>query len=136
MKRILVAVVSAAFTLLPVAASADIQNLTIDSQVEFIDGNTVRVTGTITCDAGDNFRVGIPTGGLTTNLGTTSRRAGPVNGNCTGSAQTWRLLVQRAAGPAFQPGTTGEVTATAQTGTPGDTGPNDTEQATQAVTID
>ena len=136
MKRVFLMALAAVGALVPTAAIADVQALTIDSQVDFIDGNSVRVSGTITCDVGDRFRVGIPTGGLTTNAGTTNQRSGPDTGNCTGSSQTWRVVVMRDSGPAYAPGQTGTVQARAQSGTPGDADPNDTEVVTsQAITI-
>jgi hypothetical protein len=136
MKRILVLVLTAVCVLLPVAANADVQVLTVDSDIDFIDGNSVRVSGTITCDAGDRFRVGVPTGGLTTNAGTTNKRSGPDTGNCTGSSQTWRVVVVRDSGAAYAPGQTGTVQVRAQSGTPGGTEANDTEVVvSQAITI-
>jgi hypothetical protein len=135
MKRLLVMALTAACVLVPTAAVADIQSLTIDPDVEFIDGNRVRVSGTITCDAGDRFRVGVPTGALDTNAGTINKRSGPDTGNCTGSAQAWRIIVNRKRGPAYAPGQTGTVKVRAQTGTPGGPEPNDRAQTTQAITI-
>ena len=136
MKRLVVLALSAVCALLPAAANADVQALTVDSQVQFIDGDSVRVTGTITCDVGDRFRVGVPAGGLTTNAGTTNRRGGPDTDNCTGSPQTWRVVVTRDAGPAYAPGQTGTVSVRAQSGTPGGSEPNDTEVVvSQAITI-
>jgi len=136
MKRLLVLALTAVCVLLPVAANADVQDLTVDSDVDFIDGDNVRVTGTITCDVGDRFRVGVPAGGLTTNAGTTNKRSGPDTGNCTGSSQTWAVVVTRDAGAAYAPGQTGTVQARAQSGTPGDSEPNDTEVVvSQAITI-
>jgi hypothetical protein len=136
MKRLLVVAVTGVIALAPAAAMADVQALTVDSNVQFIDGDRVRVSGTITCDVGERFRVGVPAGGLTTNAGTTNRRSGPDTGNCTGAPQTWRVVVQRDSGPSYAPGQTGTVQARAQSGVPGDTEPNDTETVTnQPITI-
>lgn len=125
----------AVFALAPATASASVQNLTIDRDVQLISGNRVRVSGTIKCTPGDKFRVGVNQ--LVTNGGDTeSRRGGPDNGNCTGSPQNWRVTVERKSGPAFEAGTRGQVQVSAQTGTPGDSGPNDRESETRRVNID
>lgn len=133
MKRILLASLIVACALIPATANADVQDLTIDPTVQIIDGDSVRISGTITCDVGDRYRVG--TQSFTTSSGTNARRGPFVGDACTGSSQIWHVVAERATGPAFAPGDTATVTALGQTGTPGDSSPNDSVQVSQAVTL-
>ena len=133
MKRILLAALTVACTLIPATANADVQELTIDAQVQIIDGDSVRISGTITCDIGERYRVG--TQSFTTSSGTQARRGPFVADACTGSPQIWRTVAERATDPAFAPGDTATITALGQTGAPGDNSPNDSLQVSQEVTL-
>jgi len=133
MKRIVLVALSVACVLLPATANAAVQELTIDPQVLIIDGDSVRISGTITCDAGDRYRVG--TQSFTTSTGTQARRGPFVGGDCSGSPQIWHVVAERSTGPAFEAGATATVTALGQTGTPGDNSPNHSVQVSQEVTL-
>jgi hypothetical protein len=73
------------------------------------DGNVARVTGTITCDEGNRYRIGVR---LT--QGEADGR-GIATGNCTGDPQSFRVIVRASSGPRFQDGTA-QANAVAQIG--------------------
>ena len=78
------------------------------------DGDVARVTGTITCQAGDRYRMRL----ILTQDGTDGRAL--INGNCTGEPQRFRAIIQVRSGPGFEDGTA-QARATGQVGDP-DTG--------------
>jgi hypothetical protein len=73
------------------------------------DGTRARVTGTITCDEGNRYRIGVRL--------TQGEAAGQgiATGNCTGDPQSFRVIVRASAGPRFQDGTA-QANAVAQIG--------------------
>lgn len=112
-------------------AHAHIQSLTIDSQA-FVspDGNTVEVTGSLTCTLGERYRLRVDvTQG-------TSKAQGFDRGDCTGAAQSFTVHAIRYTQPPFSPnGGTGCVRA--QTGVEGGTGPHATSaQVCTTLTMD
>lgn len=70
-----------------------------------------RLTGTITCDEENRFRIRV----MVTQGD--ARGEGIVNGNCTGESQRFRVIVRARPGPALQEGTA-QVRAMAQIGDP------------------
>ena len=76
------------------------------------DGRLVRVTGTITCDEGNRFRIRV-----TVTQGEATGQA-IVTGNCRGEGGRFRVIIERSrSGPAFEEGTA-QVRAVAQIGDP------------------
>jgi hypothetical protein len=69
------------------------------------------VTGTITCDQGNRFRIGV-----TLTQGQTAGRDF-ATGTCTGDPQRFRVIVRATSGPGFGNGSA-QARATAQIGDP------------------
>lgn len=139
MKRILSAglVLVGSALLLQGPASAHVSNITVDPVAYQIGDGSVVVSGTITCTAGERFRVGgqlIQDQGATEVRGVKTRGA---QGDCTGSPTPWRFnVVPNDSGQSFN--TTDPATFHA-VGESGLTGTNNrhgiSEGTTQAVDI-
>jgi hypothetical protein len=93
------------------------------------DGSVARLTGTITCDEGNRFRIQVAlTQGDTEGAGTAT-------GTCTGDSQRFQVVVNATSGPGFEDGAA-QVDATAQIGRPGTRAVVDTFSTTEEVEID
>ena len=93
------------------------------------DGELLQLTGTITCDEGQRFRIeATVTQGDATGEGVTT-------GTCTGAPQQFRLRVTHQSGPAFDDGPA-EVEATADIGDPDSRTVTDTFSDTEDVTVE
>jgi hypothetical protein len=92
------------------AAQANIQTFTVDSKATILFSGQVAVTGTIRCNTGDDFQVGV---GLSqTQTGGTAGGTGNSGlGSCTGFTQTWAVGVSPSQGDFRNGSATGFVEA-------------------------
>ncbi|HWH36062.1 MAG TPA: hypothetical protein VNT56_12180 [Acidimicrobiales bacterium] len=96
----------------PAAAHVVFGSLDIDSPASGTP-TTVKVSGDVTCTAGEKFRAGVfLTQGASEGFGND-----PGN-NCTGSSQSWLATVNLTSGPGFTSGPA-EACVRVQTGLPG-----------------
>jgi hypothetical protein len=93
------------------------------------NGTIVRITGTVTCDEGRRYRLGV-----NVTQGDTEGQ-GVATGNCTGDAQSFRVNVRATSGPGFTTGDA-DVDATAQIGSPGSRTIEDTFSTSEEVAIE
>lgn len=112
----LVAAVAVAAGLMagPVSAHVTFGSLDLDSPAAGTS-TTVKVSGTVTCNAGEKFRAG-----LTLTQGASEGFGNDAGNNCTGSPQSFLVTVHLQSGPGFvssPPDATGCVRV--QTGLPG-----------------
>ncbi len=95
-------------------------SITIDDASR-TNGSLARLTGSLTCDAGDRYRLTVVlTQGESVGEGRTT-------GSCTGSSQTFRIVATLSSGPGFTSGPA-QACAVATSGTPGSRVVNGTEE--------
>jgi hypothetical protein len=100
------------------AARANIQTFTVDPKATILFSGDVAVTGTIRCNAGDDFQAAV---GLTqTQTGVTAGGFGNTILSCTGSTQTWVVGVSPSQGEFRNGSATGLVEAISPNAATGD----------------
>ena len=110
----LVAAVAVAAGLMAAPASAHVVfgSLDLDSPAAGTP-TTVKVSGTVTCTAGEKFRAGV-----TLTQGASEGFGNDAGNNCTGSPQSFLATVNLTSGPGFTSGPA-EACVRVQTGLPG-----------------